>query len=419
VCGGVLATPLVPFAAADSEFRANSFTPSNQKTPAVAADSIGRFLVVWESREQETTNNSGVYGQAFNASGVPVGSEFHVNTFTPFDQNAPAVASQGNGAFVVVWTSCCTQDGWLNSIRARRFDAFGRPLSEEIAVNTYTMNHQDQPALATDANGNFVVVWRSYLQDGSFAGVFAQRFSAAGNRLGSEFRVNAYTSSHQDNPAVAMDAQGNFMVVWQSLTQECFGNPNPALCLPSVSAGIYGRRFDAGGNPGDEFRVNVYTTGPQIQPAVAALSNGKFAAAWTTQGQDGSGSGVYGRLFTNTGAPLAGEFRVNTTTQNAQSEPAVAAARDGEFVIAWSGCCEYAGLGGGIMAQKFDSNGVRKGSEFVVNSYTTGSQTQPAAAAISASRFVVVWNSFGQDGSLDGVFGRRFEDVVFIDGFNP
>src|SRR5262249_39555057 len=48
------------------------------------------------------------------------------------------------------------------------------------------------------------------------------------------------------------------------------------------------------------------------------------------------------------------------------------------------------------------------GSEFRVNTRTTNGQTRPSVAADSAGRLVVVWESYGQDGSKDGVFGRRF-----------
>jgi hypothetical protein len=43
-------------------------------------------------------------------------------------------------------------------------------------VNTYTPNYQVGRAVASDAVGNFVVVWQSLAQDGDSYGVFAQRF---------------------------------------------------------------------------------------------------------------------------------------------------------------------------------------------------------------------------------------------------
>ena len=52
-------------------------------------------------------------------------------------------------------------------------------------------------------------------QDGSSDGVFGQRYASSGAPLGPEFRVNTYTTNSQDLPSVASDASGNFVVVWQ------------------------------------------------------------------------------------------------------------------------------------------------------------------------------------------------------------
>src|SRR3972149_3853444 len=63
------------------------------------------------------------------------------------------------------------------------------PVGGEVQVNSYTTDLQYDPAVASDANGNFVVVWA---QDASSDGVFGKRFNAAGVPQGSEFRVNSW-----------------------------------------------------------------------------------------------------------------------------------------------------------------------------------------------------------------------------------
>ena len=50
-----------------------------------------------------------------------------------------------------------------------------------------------------------------------------------------------------------------------------------------------------------------------------------------------------------------------------------------------------------------------QGDEFQVNSYTTDDQAFPSVAATGTNQFVVAWESDGQDGSGDGVFGQRFD----------
>jgi hypothetical protein len=85
--------------------------------------------------------------------------------------------------------------------------------------------------VAADSAGDFVVAWQSETQDGSSYGVFGQRFASSGAPLGSEFRVNTYTANYQNRTAVAADSPGNFVVVWASDIQDGSG------------PGIFGQRF--------------------------------------------------------------------------------------------------------------------------------------------------------------------------------
>src|SRR5687767_3275143 len=93
----------------------------------------------------------------------------------------------------------------------------GNPLGPEFRVNTYTTDGQKDSSVAVDSSGNFVVVWRSFGQDGSSWGLFGQRYATSGAPLGPEFRVNTTTMGNQFGPSVASDASGNFVVVWQDL----------------------------------------------------------------------------------------------------------------------------------------------------------------------------------------------------------
>src|SRR4051794_27775721 len=63
------------------------------------------------------------------------------------------------------------------------------PLGDEFKVNTGTDTPSDV-AVAVDAAGGFVVVWQSAITDPG--DVFARRYDATGNPVGSEFRVNTY-----------------------------------------------------------------------------------------------------------------------------------------------------------------------------------------------------------------------------------
>src|SRR4030095_5894712 len=91
----------------------------------------------------------------------------------------------------------------------------GQPVGSEFRINTYTTGVQGQPVAAMDQSGNFVVVWASLpAQDGSGLALFGQRYGSSGAPLGPEFRVNSYTTGSQYDPSVTASALGDFVVVW-------------------------------------------------------------------------------------------------------------------------------------------------------------------------------------------------------------
>lgn len=323
------------------EFQVNSYTTSYQRSPAVAADGSGNFVVVWESAAQDGST-SGVFGQRFDSAGIPQGSEFQVNSYTASYQSAPAVAADSLGNFVVVWNSRF-QDGSYQGVFGQRFSSAGTPAGSEFQANSYTTEGQYAPGVAMDGLGNFVVVWDSRYQDGSYFGVFGQRFSSAGSPLGSEFRANSFTVNDQLDPAVAADGSGDFIVAWKSTDQD------------GSNYGVFGRRFNSAGVPqGSDFQVNSYTTNDQGPPAVAADDAGNFVVVWASRYQDGSDYGVFGQRFDPAGAPAGSEFQVNTHTTSAQLFSAVAAAGSGKFVATWTSSGQD-GDGLGVFGQRYGS----------------------------------------------------------------
>jgi hypothetical protein len=235
------------------------------------------------------------------------------------------------------------------------------------------------------------------------SGVFGQRYASSGIPLGSEFRVNTYTTGGQSQLSVAADVSGNFVVVWMSYGQD------------GSSDGVFGQRYASSGSPvGPEFRVNTFTTDFQDFPSVASDASGKFVVVWDSFGQDGSSTGIFGQRFASYGSPVGPEFRVNTFTTDVQQGPAVTFDTAGNFVVVWNGYGQD-GFYGGIFGQRYASSGAPVGSEFRVNTYTTQSQSSAAVASDTSGNFVVVWESYTEDGSDSGVFGQRYSQIVPVE----
>ena len=387
-----------------SEFQINTYTPSSQLT---TRSSIGigdnrDFVVVWMSLLQEGSSY-GVFGQRFSSSGVATGSEFQVNTRTLGIQRDPAVATDADGDFVVAWSSTLV-DGAGAAIVVKRFDASGRAIGTDFRVNVYTVGNQSYPAVARAANGDFVVTWRSD-HDGAYTGVFGRRFDAAGDAQGVEFQVNTFTAGTQQAPAVDALGGGDFIVVWESSGDQ-----------DGEGFGVFGQRFDSAANKqGVEFRVNAYTPLDQDLPVVGLDVDGAFAVAWRSAGQDGDSSGIFARVFDSVGAPLGGDVPVNTHFTDQQSRPSIAVDASGDFVVAWDSRYQD-GSSSGVFARFFRAGAVAIGGEIPVNSTVASSQRVAAVGSTADGDFVVAWSSYDQDAAGSAaVIGQRFDVPAILD----
>ncbi|MCH8828952.1 MAG: cadherin-like domain-containing protein [Planctomycetes bacterium] len=90
----------------------------------------------------------------------------------------------------------------------------------EFLVNNNTSLDQKEADVAMNDAGKFVIAWTSEYQDGSGDGIYAQRFNATGVALGGEFQVNSFTTGEQKDAIVAVDASGDFVIVWESTAQD-------------------------------------------------------------------------------------------------------------------------------------------------------------------------------------------------------
>lgn len=380
------------------ETRANTATPYTPVHSSIAIDATGDYVITWQTYGQDG-GRDGIYAQRYNAAGTTQGSEFRVNTYTSNSQSRPAVAMDAAGDFVITWQSD-NQDGSSYGVYAQRYNAAGAAQGSEFRVNTYTTNHQAGPSVAMDAAGDFVIAWQSYTQDGSRLGIYAQRYNTAGVAQGGEFRVNTYTSLSQSLPSVAMDVAGDFVITWQSDSQD------------GSNYGIYAQRFNSAGTAqGVEFRVNTYTSFAQINRSVAMDAAGDFVITWQSDKQDGSNYGIFAQRYNAAGAPQGVEFNVNTYTPLNQTLPSVAMDAAGDFVITWQSEGQD-GLLYGIYAQVYDAAGMLRGFESRVNTYTTNSQTAPSVAMDAAGDFVVAWQSITQLGGHTGIYFQRYVATV-------
>ena len=210
-------------------------------------------------------------------------------------------------------------------------------------------------------------------------------------KWGSEFLVNTETNGYQDHSAITALADGRFVVVWRDESG-----------TPPDGAGLRGQVFNADGSKlGAEFPVNTTTTGRQEDPAVAALSDGRFVVAWSDVplGE----TNVLAQIFNGDGSKAGSEIPAFVTS-NDEATPTITELSGGGFAIAIAG----AGPSGyEIQARIFDANGVPAGAGFALTTPTSDARYMPALTSLSDGRLLATWADEGQ-GSPD-IVARIFQ----------
>jgi hypothetical protein len=401
---------LLSVAPATDPFLVHTMLPYNQNTNAggrdVAADRAGNFVAVWQSYGQGQPQGE-IYARRFNASGAPLGDEFHVNTVTNGDQGLPAVAMNGDGRFVIAWIDRGEAGTFSHGVvTARVYDPAGRPVGGEVRVSPQppprpgTRSEGSPPAAAMDDAGNFVLAWAE--ETGGGWNMFACRFDAWGAPRGNVFPVNNDDGGgDQFFPDVACDGAGNFTIVFVDSNYD------------GDQAGVFARRYDASGAPlGGQFVVNATTAGHQLDPSVAIDPDGDAVVAWTTYqrvGVVGPTDGVYARRFDRAGNPAGGEFRVSADHGGGKLAllPSVSLDAAGDFVVAYSAADadDF-----GVYARRFAADGTA-GDVFPVNTYTASVQRNPSVAMDADGDFVITFSSYAQANPFDyGVYARVYAE---------
>jgi len=331
------------------------------------------------------------------AQPVPAGSSFEVGSYTGFFAVQPHVATDPNGNFVVVWSSNVFHSpGSSNDVFARLFDHAGMALGDQFVVNTYTAGSHTADGVAIDPNGNFVVVWEGF-GGASGDGIKGRLFDVSGSALTGEFQVNTTANNQHQSADVAMDASGGFTVVWQNRNMSDF------------SFDVFGQQFDsAGGKVGGEFQVNTTTADNQYHPRLGMSPAGDFVVAWTLKGMVNDAT-VAAQRFSSTGAKVGGEFVVNDPNNPQSMNPDVAMDGAGNFVVAWTDYQSSNGLD--VLARRFSSSGAAAGAPFVVNTYTEFLQLLPAVSMDPSGSFVVTWEGLigGPPNNLDSIGARSYD----------
>jgi hypothetical protein len=291
------------------DLQVNTFTNNSKVNPVVTTLANNNVVVAWASFNQAaSTSLQDVYAQLLSPTGQKIGGEFQVNQFISYNQRSPAIAALSDGRFVVVWVS--EQQRTLDSpgdmqgvygnlygtasvdVYARIFTASGAPAGNEFLVST-NFNICSSPQVAAAAGGTFMVAWAERDRLGSTNGwdIWGRTYSSAG--VGGPARcINTTRFGDQYVPHISWDGT-DYMVVWTSLGQD------------GSREGVFGQFLHDDGSPDQgEFQVNTTWISQQMQPTVASDGQGRFLAAWTSFAGGAYGFDLYAQRYVNVSQPL-------------------------------------------------------------------------------------------------------------------
>jgi len=368
--------------------------------------------------------------------------EFQVNVYSAGNQVESDVDMDANGDFVITWV-----DEQRDHNYARLYNSSGNPISQEFLVGSPNAK-QKQSKVAKSDNGSFVMTWQDQVSGNNDTYIYHRRYDVNGVPASAAIKSDTDLGVFPD---IATNSSGEYIMVWHGLIDTIselyikkyssagtvlinkkeigIGASLSNFSYPAISMNDAGRFAIAWtGFDGNKrgIQVEIYdadgtcllspfvahntTSGIQHNADIILQNDLSFTVVWQSYEQEGAGLdyGIYARMFDALGTPLADEFLVNTYTTDAQENPSISGFDDGSFFIAWDSYGQD-GYAEGVFGQLFDASGNKVGTEFQINALDDPQQEKPSTATNGQSIFMATWEDGANDGSLKGIFGQRYE----------
>ncbi|MBI5481329.1 MAG: hypothetical protein HY906_20895 [Deltaproteobacteria bacterium] len=324
-----------------------------------------------------------------------------------------AVAAAPAGGFLATWADFSLSPGVIN---VRAFDPTGSP-STEVTVSVLGTLELGAVHAAAFGDGSYVVVWSQARSSTDLTHEIQARLldptgqprrnSTTGNNL--DFAVGAFTTHDLERPAVTVGPDQSFVVAWIDLD-------------PTSGGAVHAQRFSTEGQArGSQLVVAPIRMAFPEGPNLAATPDG-YLVVYTDEGTSPTDTDVLVRFLGQDGLPTQPGYRVNTSTDGAQYEPAIAVAADGRTLVVWTDAQSRPDDtdSGSVRGRALHPFGLPIGDDFVINHTTPKAQHFPSVAAAAHGAFLVTWqdeSAVGPDVDQSGIRGRMiYPDYVRTGG---
>jgi hypothetical protein len=258
-----------------------------------------------------------------------------------------ATSSVPSGQRVDTWSQP-SMSGDTSEIRLAVSSSVNLSTASSSVISPASFGQQGSPKIAPLRKG-YMVAWQADRLDGSLFDVFAQQVDGSGALVGSRTQVNLTSFENQRDPAIAVDALGNGLIVWSSYGQD------------GDKGGIFARHMDPTGQlVGHEIAINSRSAGHQEKPQVIALPGGRFVVAWQTRAEEVDPGSVSFRILDATGTPISSEVAMPGTSGLVPCLANLEATPAGTFHLEWA-LADFVHSGSLLYSRTYDSAGLALG----------------------------------------------------------
>ena len=274
----------------------NNSRIGNQKPSAIEINDNNHMVIAWV--KEGPGFEKSLYLKSYPANGA-ASTEILIHTMTQeYDYfGAVDIGIDNLGNFVIAWDAGNFHTTNWKEVYSQRFDVNGNALSGITQVNSYMIGGQDQTKIAMNGNGDYVIVWESNTpEDTTRDAVYSQRYNAAGIAQGGITRISN-TESGIDGFNIDMDQNGGFVLTW-------IGKKDPTINYSSRETLLRG--FDRNGIPNSDVMVVSNSTNIHpIIPAVGINKDGNFMISWMqTSFISNQPSYIYARRYSPSGTSI-------------------------------------------------------------------------------------------------------------------
>jgi hypothetical protein len=353
----------------------------------VAMDAHGHAVAVWELYDG---TYSYIWANRYTA-GVGWGAMVCIETTSTGNAVEPQIAMNANGDAIVVWRTLGEGEGvnasynlWANLYTVEK----GWGVARLIELNSVSsVWGARSPRVAMDVEGNALVVWQQF--DGKRNTMLAKRH-VVGTGWAKADVVDSNTAGHADLPQIATDAQGNATVVWQR--------------FDGMRSNIWVSHYAAGAGWGQAALAETDHSGGAFNPQIAMDAHGKALVVW--EQHDGARWNIWANRYVpgvgwGTAQPIEAD-RVGHA-----ANPQVAMDNHGNAMVVWA---QRDGVRYSIWSNRYVV-GAGWGPAQLLEMRQVGTTFEPQITIDRDGRAMVVWWQSDGDG-YKNIWANRYEPGV-------